>query len=336
MLKKFLANLWIAVLFSALARPIPAAAQITPDVIAAAKKEGEVMLYGAITINASKAVGDAFEKKYGIKLRHWRGDATELINRSLAEARAGKPGFDVTLGNEVVMNALEEKSLFAVFDPPSAKNYPKQFLDPDKKMTPWRVLPYGINYNTQLVKIEEAPKSWEDLLLPKWKGQFGMANPGIHVTTLQFVLNLDKLLGPNWHKVVEGWAKQQPRVGRSLADAIQPLTAGEIKVAIGYIKDKFQYPGPIDYVRMSQYLASLSFVAIHRQAPHPHAGRLFTEFFLGPEAQRIFGSYGEYVFHPEADHKFKKDVRTDQIIVMRLPSREELERSSKEFRQMFN
>jgi ABC-type Fe3+ transport system substrate-binding protein len=77
-------------------------------------------------------------------------------------------------------------------------------------------------------------------------------------------------------------------------------------------------------------------VAIHRQASHPHAARLFTDFFLGPEAQRIFGSYGEYVFHPEADHKFKKDVRTDQIIVMRLPSREELERSSKEFRQMFN
>ena len=73
-------------------------AQITPELIEAAKKEGEVMFYGAITINSSKAIGDAFEKKYGIKLHHWRGDATELINRILAEARAGKPAFDVTLG----------------------------------------------------------------------------------------------------------------------------------------------------------------------------------------------------------------------------------------------
>ena len=175
-------------------------AQITPEVIEAAKKEGEVMFYGAITVNSSKAIGDAFEKKYGIKLRHWRGDATELINRSLAEARAGKPGFDVTLGNEVVMATLDEKNLFAVFEPPAAKGYPKQFLDADKKMTPWRVLPYGINYNHQLVKADEAPQTWEELLLPKWKGQFGMANPGIHVTTLQFVLNLDKLLGPKWLK----------------------------------------------------------------------------------------------------------------------------------------
>lgn len=315
--------------------PSISSAQITPELIEAAKKEGEVMFYGAITINSSKAVGDAFEKKYGIKLRHWRGDATELINRSLAEARAGKPGFDVTLGNEVVMAALDEKNLFAAFEPPASKGYPKQFLDADKKMTPWRVLPYGINYNHQLLKAEEAPKSWEDLLLPKWKGKFGMANPGIHVTTLQFVLNLEKLLGPKWLKVVEGWAKNDPRVGRSLADNIQPLTTGEIQVAIGYIKDKFQYPGPIEYVRMTKYLASLSFVAINRQAPHPHAARLFTDFFVGPEAQRIFGNFGEYVFHPEADHKFKKDVKDDQIVVMRLPSKEELQNWSQKFREMF-
>jgi iron(III) transport system substrate-binding protein len=310
-------------------------AQITPQIVEAAKKEGEVMFYGAITINSSKAIGDAFEKKYGVKLRHWRGDATELINRSLAEARAGKPAFDVTLGNEVVMTALDEKNLFAVFDPPAAKGYPKQFRDPENRMTPWRVLPYGINYNHQLLKTEAAPKTWEELLAPKWKGKFAMANPGIHVTTLQFVLNLEKLLGPNWLKIVEGWAKQEPRLGRSLADSIQPLTAGEVPVAIGYIKDKFQYPGPIEYVRMNKYLASLSFVAINRQSPRPNAARLFADFFLGAESQRIFGNFGEYVFHPEADHKFKQDVKDDQIVVMRLPSNEELQNWSKKFREMF-
>jgi len=329
--KKFLALIAISLLIT----PRLSQAQITPDLVEAAKKEGEVMFYGAITVNSSKAIGDAFEKKYGIKLQHWRGDATELINRALAEARAGKPAFDVTLGNEVVMTTLDQKKLFAVFDPPAAKGYPKQFLDPDKRMTPWRVLPYGLNYNHQILKAEEAPKTWEDLLAPKWKGKFGMANPGIHVTTLQFVINLDRLLGAKWLNVVEGWAKQEPRLGRSLADTIQPLTSGEVPVAIGYIKDKFQYPGPIEYVRMNKYLASLSFAAINRQAPHPNAARLFTDFFLGAESQRIFGGFGEYVFHPEADHKFKKDVKDDQIVVMRLPSNEELESWSRKFREMF-
>ena len=137
-------------------------AQVTPELVEAAKKAGEVMFYGAITINSSKVVGDAFEKKYGIKLKHWRGDATELINRSLAEARAGKPAFDVTLGNEVVMTALDDRKMLGVFDPPAAKSYPKQFRDPDMRMTPWRVLPYGINYNNQLLKADEAPKTFEE------------------------------------------------------------------------------------------------------------------------------------------------------------------------------
>jgi ABC-type Fe3+ transport system substrate-binding protein len=106
------------------------------------------------------------------------------------------------------------------------------------------------------------------------EGEVRHGQPGIHVTTLQFVINLDKLLGAKWLNVVEGWAKQEPRLGRSLADTIQPLTSGEVPVAIGYIKDKFQYPGPIEYVRMNKYLASLSFAAINRQAPHPNAARL--------------------------------------------------------------
>jgi iron(III) transport system substrate-binding protein len=315
--------------------PNAAPAQITPELIEAAKKEGEVMFYAAITVNSSKAIGDIFEKKYGIKLKHWRGDATELINRALAEARSGKPAFDVTLGNEAVMTTLSEKNLFGVFDPPAARSYPKQFRQADQKLTPWRVLPYGINYNHQLLKADEAPRSFDELLDPKWKGRFALANPGIHVTTLQFVLSLEKLYGSKWLNVVEGWAKQEPRLGRSLADSIQPLTSGEVPVAIGYIKDKYQYPGPIEYVRMPQYLASVSYVALNRQAPHPNAARLFKDFFLGPEAQKIFGDLGEYVFHPEVDHRFKKDVKDDQIVVMRLPSSEEMQSWSKKFREMF-
>jgi len=82
---------------------------------------------------------------------------------------------------------------------------------------------------------------------------------------------------------------------------------------------------------MNKYLASVSFVAINRQALHPNAARLFAEFFLGPEAQRVFGDLGEYVFQPEVEHKFKKDVN----VVMRLPTNEELETWSKRFREMF-
>lgn len=315
--------------------PPSAHSQLSNQVVEAAKKEGEVMLYGAIPVQISKPVGDLFEKKYGIKLKHWRGDATELINRTLTEARASQNYFDVILGNEGVMAAIDEKSLLDVFAPPAAKGFPKQFRQPGERMTPWRVLPYGINYNTQLLKPQTVPKTWEDLLDPKWKKEFAMAHPGIHITTLQFVLNLEKLLGPKWLATVEGWAKQEPRVERSLSQATQILISGEVPLAISYIKDKFQYAGPIDYVRMSRYLASVSFVGINPKAPHRNAARLFADFFLGSDVQRIFGDQGEYVINPEVEHRFKRDVNDNQIVVMSLPSKEELDSWSKKFRALF-
>jgi len=84
-------------------------------------------------------------------------------------------------------------------------------------MTPWRVLPYAMNFNTHLLNPQTAPKKWEQLLDPKWKKEFAMAHPGIHITTLQFVFNLKTVRRPKWLSVVEGWAKQEPRLGRSLS-----------------------------------------------------------------------------------------------------------------------
>ncbi len=114
------------------------------------------------------------------------------------------------------------------------------------------------------------------------------------------------------------------------------MTTRRSPVAIGYIKDKYQYPGPIEYVRMNKYLASVGFVAINRQAPHANAAQAVHRFLSRRlKRRRIFGETGEYVFHPEVDHKFKKDVKDDQIVVMRLPTNEEMESWSKKFREMF-
>jgi len=148
-----------------LTAPRFAMAELALDIIDGARKEGEVVFYGAVAVNISKRITDLFEKKYGIAVKHWRGDATEIVNRVVTEARAGRPTFDVTLGNEAVMQALDEKNILAVFDPPAAKGYPRQFRDPDMRMTAWRVLPYGINYNYQNLRAEDAPRTYEDLLL---------------------------------------------------------------------------------------------------------------------------------------------------------------------------
>jgi len=309
--------------------------QITPEVIEAAKQEGEVTLYAALSIKTAKTIGDMFEEKYGIKVKHWRGSATGIVNRVLNETRAGKSLFDVVMGNRGVMYAIKEKGVLDKFRPPAADIFPDQFKDPDALMTTWRVLPVGINYNTNLVKKEDAPKTWKDLDDPKWRGNFAMANPAIHTTTLQFVISLHKLLGENWLEVVQGWAKQKPRLGRSMSPAVRTLITGEVGAAIAYIKAKFQYGGPIDYVRMDKYLASVSALGVNKDASHPNAARLYINFFLQPEVLKIFADAdGEYTIHPKVKTRFE-DVKIDQLVLMDVPTTDEIKSWEKKFQKMF-
>jgi iron(III) transport system substrate-binding protein len=312
----------------------PALSQLTPKMIEAAKQEGEVNLYAAVSIKVAKKVGDMFEKKYGIKVKHWRGSATGIVNRVLNEKRAGKALFDVVIGNRGIMNVIKDNGVLTRYSPPEAEKYPAQFRDPTHWMTPWRVLPMGMSYNLNLVKSGEAPKTWEDLLEPRWRENFAMPNPAIHTTTLQFVTSLHKLLGEKWLKVVKGWGQQQPRLGRSIAPSVRTLIAGEVSVAIAYIKAKFQYGGPIDYVRMDKYLASVSALGVNKEAAHPNAGRLFINFFLEPEPLKIFAKIGEYVIHPDVQPRFK-DVKLDQIVLMDVPTTVEMKTWQEKFKKIF-
>ncbi len=309
--------------------------QITPKMIEAAKQEGEFTLYAALSIKTAKKIGDMFEDKYGIKVKHWRGSATGIVNRVLNEARAGKSLFDVVMGNRGVMYTIREKGILDKFSPPAAEIFPDQFRDPHGLMTTWRVLPVGINYNINLLKKNEAPKTWEDLLDAKWHENFAMANPAIHTTTLQFVISLHKLLGKNWLEVVEGWAKQKPRLGRSMSPAVRTLITGEVPAAIAYIKAKFQYGGPIDYVRMDKYLASVSALGVNKDALHPNAARLYIDVFLQPEPLKIFAdSDGEYTVHPDVESRFE-DVKIDQLVLMDVPTSDEIKSWERKFHKIF-
>jgi iron(III) transport system substrate-binding protein len=314
---------------------VSANAQLPPAVVDGAKKEGEIVLYGAAVGRASRPIINLFEKSYGIKVTNWRGDSEDVTNRGLAEAKSGKIQFDAVLGNDVAMAALERRALLDSFDPPAARGFPKHLTHPEHKMTPWRALPFGMNFNTERLTPDQTPKTWEDLLDPKWKRKFVIANPAVNNPTLQFLLNLEKLRGVKWLAMVEGLAKQRPRLTRGLPEEIPILTSGLAPVGIGYLKDKYQFAAPIDYVRMNRYLASMSFIAVARNAPHPNAARLFADFFLGPEPQQIFANLGEYVLHPEVEDRFRSDVTDDQLVAMRVPSPAEQESWSKKFKEMF-
>jgi len=325
----------VLVSIAAVFPPAARADELPGTVVDGAKKEREVVLYGGIPGQALRPLRELFEKRYDVRITTWHGDSEELLKRATADSKNARPKFDVVVGGDALMAALDTRGLFEPFDPPSARNYPKQLLVPSRRMMPWRVFAFAINYNTQRLSAEQAPKTWEDLLDAKWKRKFLMPNPALHAPTLQFLLNLEKILGSKWRSVVEGLAKQRPRLTRDPAEAIPTLASGEIPMSIGYTKDKYQFGGPIDYVKMDKYLVSPSYVALARGAPHPNAARLFMDFFLGPESQQLIANLGDYVLHPDVPDRFENDINDDQLVPMRLPSASEREAWTKKFKEMF-
>lgn len=302
----------------------------------AAKKEGKVVVYGTVPPQSMDVINKPFEKKYGIKVEYWRASSTKVMDRALTEWRAGRPGFDVVEGNRGVQLIMKKEGLFAKYIPPSSEKFPDQFKEKDGIMTPWRVLPISILYNTELVKGGDIPKTWNDLLNSKWKGKISMPDPSQHTTTAQFLDNLDKLMGANAVEFIKALAKQQPHMVESLAPVANVIIRGEALVGIAYVKYVKQYKGPIDYVLMEKHLADPNYMSFSGKAPNPNAARLYIEYSTSPPGQKAVAEEGEFALYPGVDPDIRDaDKVIARTIFMDTPSEEEFKKLSDQYRKIF-
>src|SRR5215510_1926718 len=171
--------------------------------VAAAKKEGKVIVYGSVVPQAMEELHKGFEKRYDIKVEYWRGSSTAVAERAQTELRAGRPGFDVVESSWDVMLLMKKEGLFARYVPPSSERFPEQFKEKDALITPWRLLPISILFNTELVKASETPKNLDELLDPKWKGKISIPDPSRHTTTAKFSLEPGKIHGSKMARICE-------------------------------------------------------------------------------------------------------------------------------------
>src|SRR3989338_849009 len=302
-------------------------AQAQPVNVDAAKKEGKVIVYGAQVPQAMKPLHAGFEKKYCISVDYWRGSSTKVSERALTEWRAGKPGFDVVEGNRGVQLIMRDEGLFQKFIPPSSAKFPDQFKEKDGMMTPWRVLPISILYNTDMVKFEELPKTFDDLLNPKWTSKITMPDPTRHTTTAQFLWNLNKFKGDRWLDLVKGLAKQKPLLVESLAPVTTTIIKGEAPVGITYIKYVKQYKGPVGYVLMDKYLSDPNYMSLSAKAIHPNAAKLYLEFVTSAEGQKLAAAEGEFVMYPGIFPPIKDAEKVaPNMVFMDNPSAEEFKK----------
>lgn len=303
----------------------------------AAKKEGKVVVYGSVVPQAMDDLHKGFEAKYGIKVEYWRGDSTKVSERALTEWRAGKPGFDVVEANRGVQLIMKGEGLFTKYVPPSSEKFPASVKEKDALITPWRVLPISILYNTEMVKPADLPKTWDDLLHPRWMGKISMPDPTRHTTTAQFLANLETFKKDKWLDYVRALAKQKPLLVDSLAPVTNMVIKGEAALGITYVKYVKQYKGPVHYVLMDKYLADPNYLSLGAKATHPNAARLYIEYACSLEGQKHIAEDGEFVFAPGVLPPIKDaDKVQPNIILMGNPSAEEFKKlMSVTFREIF-
>ena len=267
--------------------------------VEATKKEGaKVIIYGSLETPVLEGVIQAFRKKTGITAEYWRASAMSVMNRAMTEYRAGKPGYDVVLNNSDPLVIMANDGMLAQYDSPTAKKYLKDQIDPRfGPITRYGIV--GVVYHKGLVKPDDAPKSIEDLVNPKYKGMLVMADPTLHVTTIQWLSSLHKIMiKERVDKFIRDLAAMKPTLVESMLPASERVANGEIPIALTFVKFAYsaaQSGAPLDYVRIDRMLGDSHFVVLGNKALHPNGGKAFIDFYLDHESMKILAQNGEFV-----------------------------------------
>ena len=278
---------WIApALFAASA----AFAQDDPGRVAAAKKEGEVMVYHSTQTEDLKPVFDAFTAKYGIAVKEWRSSSENVVKRVIQETRAGKLTVDLIENNSPEQEALRRENMLARMDSPHFASLRPGMLPAHRQYATSTLDVFVQAYNTEKVKREELPKTFEDLLHPRWKDRLGIeAEDQAWFGTLGSVLGEEKVAKLFTDVVAKNGISV--RKGHTLLANL--VASGEIPIGLtcyNYKPPQLKEKGAaIDWIVLQPAIAQFHAVSVHAKAPHPNAAALLYDFFLG-EGQALLAA----------------------------------------------
>src|SRR5690349_20355000 len=265
-----------------------AAAAAADPRLDAARKEGEVLWYTAMNVPDADALRKPFNERYPfIQLTVMRATGEKVRTRILTEARAGRFAWDVVSFNLLDMDALHREGLLAPYiSPETATGYPPGAVGPTSAAI--YVRQYVIGYNTQLVK--QAPASCSDLLAPQWAGKLAIDESDVE----WYAAMLDYWGRDKGLAYMRALARQRPQQRRGHSLLTRLLVAGDFPLAVihaGEIEKEKQDGAPVEWVKtLDPIVTSPSQVAISAKAPHPAAARLFVDFLLSRDGQRVIAS----------------------------------------------
>lgn len=310
-------------------------AQDREAIIAKAKEEKMLVYYSTTDIRDGTAMVHAFQKKYPfIEPKLFRLGSTQVVVKVLQEHRGGAHLFDVISATSFQFYEIFKEDLFQKYESPERRAFLDDFKDKEGYWTSAYHNASVIAYNTNMVKPADLPKSYDDLLQPKWKGKMLMDNRETEwYASLIQVLGREKAV-----RLMQGLAKQDLsfRPGRTLIT--QVLASGELPLAVNdydhLVQSAKKRGAPIETIAAPPVISRVQPVGLGRYAPHPNVGKLFIDFTLSEEGQKILRSFGRSSSRKgiEPDELQKKGVK---LYVSDITLAKDYARYDKEFRETF-
>jgi len=300
-----------------------------------AKQEGRIVFYTSWGPSDADYVVKAFERKYPpLRVEPVRASSERTLNRLLSEQRAGTFLGDVVAISGIQSGILKEKSALGRYQSREAANFPADWRDPDGFGVGLHQTIYVIGYNSRLVSADAAPKSYDDLLQPRWKGQLGW-------DTEEYYLFGALLKARGKDKGTEYWrrlAEQQVNFRKGYTLITELVSAGEFPIAVSLYQhrvDEYSEKGaPLQWVAPNPLVGGdPNRISLLKNAPRPNASKVFIDFMLSAEGQKLLQDKGRSPgrIGMSAKNPRLKGAKTFTLHV----SSDEYEQLGKEFNRVF-
>jgi iron(III) transport system substrate-binding protein len=302
-----------------------------------AKKEKRLIFYTTMDLPQTIEIVHAFAQKYPfLGLELYPLETETLVERIQNEARSGTSVWDVLLGGGGVLQPLLEEKLIASYRSPQREAVSDALNDTEGYWSGYYLNPYVLGYSTTLVKEEEIPKSYDELLDIRWKGNRIAIDSEAH--------GLLRGLGAAWGEdkavaYLKRLAGQQPVMARTSITAVDSLHTGNVSMVIarapviqGYKK---KLRSPIDWIFLGPIVAQIDAIMLSSRSPHPNAGRLFVDFALSTEGQGALASVQQIPVRRDMEPRSKPVLQGHQWFVERPDRHVNFQEAIRLFRGIF-
>lgn len=308
-----------------------------PEIIEAAKKEGELVWWNTLRQTHGKKIIDIFTKKYPfIKATSWRAGGMSLHTKLMMEGRAGRFSWDVVSQTSAeFVSELKEKQFIAPYASPERKSYSDDVKDAEGYWTGFYALPFGLGYNTELVKVEEVPKTYEELVDPRWKGR----KISIDTQGHEMMIGLIRAWGEKKAvKYFRSLAAQDPVPDRGNTKRILLTAAGQTPLVVAYthtIEWNKSQGAPVDWLNLEPVVMKVDAIMLGAKAANPNAAKLFIDFILSIEGQKLFQSFRRVTLRQGVEPKPSRLIQGFRRVVLRPDESLNVTENFKRYREIF-